>query len=134
MELSGLAAAAATFGGVWFGHVSVRRIEFAAKRLGPPMLAFALAGLGCEALALALPDFALSAFFGILGATLLYDSFEFSRQWKRVLKGHARANPLNPRHQAALASGRAVLIDPLDREPPEPLYALAGDHPSGGEA
>lgn len=122
-EFAGLAAAAATFGGVWFGHVAVRRIEFAAARLGPFMLAFLLAGLALEAAVLLSASFALSAFLGILGATFLFDAPELKRQEKRVNAGRARANPRNPRHHLALASGRAVLEDPLGGEPPVPVYA-----------
>jgi hypothetical protein len=126
METAGLAAAAATFGGVWFGHVAVRWIEYRASRLGPSMIAFAASGLACESFALAAQHFPLSAFFGIFGATLLYDVFELRRQERRVLEGRAKANPLNPRHIQALASGKAVLVDPLDREPPEAIYVRRG--------
>ena len=101
LEYSGLAAAAATFCGIWFGHVSVRAIEFRARSLAPPAALFIAAGLACEALALAIPRLALSCAAGILGMTLIYDAFELRRQRRRVLKGRARANPANPRHAAA---------------------------------
>ena len=123
IEYAGLAAAAATFSGVWFGHVAVRRIEFAAPSLGMPIILFALLGLFSEGLALASPAFSASALFGILGATFLYDVIEFRRQERRVLEGRARANPLNPRHRAAIEAGKAILEDPLARDPPEPVYA-----------
>jgi len=123
METAGLAAAAATFGGVWFGHVAVRRIEYAAPGLVAPMLLFGMLGLFSEGLALASPAFPVSALFGILGATFLYDVVEFRRQERRVLEGRAKANPLNPRHRAAIVAGKATLVDPLEGEPPEPVYS-----------
>ena len=45
---------------------------------------------------------------GILGVTLLWDSFEFWRQQKRVIKGHAPANPDNPRHARILAENPSL--------------------------
>jgi len=126
LEYAGLAAATATFGGVWFGHVAVRKLEYVSKNLIVPMMLFASTGLASEALALASGAFAVSAFFGILGATLLYDVLELRRQERRVLEGRARANALNPRHRAALETGKATLEDPLDREPPAPVYRLRG--------
>jgi hypothetical protein len=39
------------------------------------------------------------------------------RQQKRVLKGHAPANPENPRHAAFLAQGKGTTEDLLEREP-----------------
>ena len=122
IEYAGLVAAAATFGGVWFGHVAVRRIEFASRRLEGPKIAFVLAGLSCEALSLSSGGFAVSAFFGIVGATLVYDAFELRRQWGRVLKGHAMANTRNSRHLEALATRKALLSDPLAGRAPIPVY------------
>jgi hypothetical protein len=54
---------------------------------------------------------------GIVGITVLFDALEFRRQFKRVKKGHAPANPHNPRHAPLLASGQATAIEWLDREP-----------------
>ena len=106
LEFAGLAAAAATFGGIWLGHVSVRAIEFRAPRLRLPAALFIAAGLALEALAVAggrrgAGSLALTGAAGILGMTLIYDAFELRRQWRRVLKGRAPSNPANPRHAAA---------------------------------
>jgi len=106
LEFAGLAAAAATFGGIWFGHVTVRAVEYRARRLWLPASIYVAAGCALEALALAGPalaggGLALSGAAGILGMTFLYDAFELRRQQRRVLKGRARANPANPRHAAA---------------------------------
>jgi len=60
----------------------------------------------------------LSTIFGILGITLLFDALEFTRQQKRVKKGHAPANPNNPRHAKILAEhSSATTFDLLKREP-----------------
>jgi hypothetical protein len=55
---------------------------------------------------------------GILGITLLFDSFELVRQQKRIMKGHAPANPDNPRHAKILREyPSATTLDLLKREP-----------------
>ena len=102
MNWIGLAAAAATFFGVWFGHVAVRKLEFISKTIWLPALIFVAAGLGLEFLALSSANPPLSAGLGILGVTVLWDALELARQQGRVRKGHAPANPLNPRHALIL--------------------------------
>jgi hypothetical protein len=118
INLIGLAAAAATFLGVWLGHVSVRRIEREVEQLWiPSALAFAL-GLALEFSSYQADSLILSTFCGILGMTLLWDSFELFRQQKRIRHGHAPANPNNPRHARILAAyPSATTIDWLDRDP-----------------
>jgi hypothetical protein len=114
----GLVSAAATFLGVWLGHVAVRKIEFLAPNIWLPALAAVLLGLASEVLALASHDDTLSVFLGIVGVTLLWDGFEFWRQQKRVEKGHAPANPANPRHARILQeSPAATTLNLLDRHP-----------------
>jgi hypothetical protein len=59
-----------------------------------------------------------SIVFGILGITLLFDALEFTPQQNRVKKGHAPANPNNPRHIKILAGyASATTIDLLKRDP-----------------
>jgi hypothetical protein len=94
----GLVAAASTFLGVWFGHVAVRKIEFISPTIWLPTLAFAIAGLISAWLSLVASEFLISTAAGILGITFLFDAIEFSRQQNRIRKGHAPANPDNPRH------------------------------------
>ena len=54
----------------------------------------------------------------ILGITLLWDALEFTRQQKRVKKGHAPANPHNPRHAKILAEHpTATTLDLLKHLP-----------------
>ena len=98
----GLLAAACTFFGVWFGHVVVRKIEFISEKLWIPIAATLVFGLSIEVWSLVTDQLLLSTATGILGVTLLWDSFEFWRQQKRVIKGHAPANPNNPRHARIL--------------------------------
>ncbi|HEX8991562.1 MAG TPA: DUF4491 family protein [Anaerolineales bacterium] len=109
MNLVGLAAAASAFLGIWLGHVSVRRIEFASRRLWLPAVGFLALGFILEALSLVVHALPASAALGIVGITLLWDALELKRQENRVRKGHAPANPNNPRHAAMnSAKGRRV--------------------------
>ena len=113
----GVVAALATFFGVWMGHVTVRKVEYRAPDLRMPIFIAILIGLALEVAALSSHSLYVSSACGILGMTALFDALEFRRQFKRVKKGHAPANPQNPRHAALLAEGRATTTDPLKREP-----------------
>lgn len=114
---TGITAAVCAFLGIWLGHRAVRKVESLSANLHLPMLLFAAAGLGMEALALQAPSRAVSAGLGILGITLLWDTLELWRQQKRVQKGHAPANPNNPRHARILAEyPAATAVNPLRSE------------------
>ena len=120
MNLSwmGMIAAAATFLGIWVGHVSVRKIEFVSPTVWLPSLVALSLGLILEAAAILTESITLSIVFGIIGFTLLWDALEFWRQHRRVEKGHAPANPTNPRHARMLGAGcPATTIDWLARNP-----------------
>lgn len=121
MEINplGLVAALTAFLSIWIGHVSVRKIEAETVHLWKPMLMAILLGLVLEAAALFTTQRILSTVFGILGITLLWDALEIKRQAKRVRKGHAPANPANPRHAALLAepNTHATPYDLLKRDP-----------------
>ena len=118
MNTIGLVAAAATFFGVWYGHVAVRRIEFISKTLLPAALIFLAGGLVCEFFALFSPDRSISAGLGIFGVTILWDALELARQQERVKKGHAPANPQNPRHALILKTfPSATPLDLVKRGP-----------------
>ena len=122
----GLAAAFATFFGVWLGHVSVRKIEREAANLWMPALIALALGIGFEAASFLTSSLSLSAMYGILGVTLLWDSFEFYRQQKRIKHGHAPANPNNPRHAKILAEyPNATKVDWLKRDPRGSAYSPA---------
>jgi hypothetical protein len=113
----GVVAALATFFGVWIGHVTVRKVEYRAPDLRVPMFIAVVIGLAVEVVALSSSSLYVSGACGILGMTTLFDALEFHRQFKRVKKGPAPANPNNPRHAALLAKGTATTVDPLKREP-----------------
>jgi hypothetical protein len=139
MEINfvGITAAFAAFLGIWLGHVAVRVIERNAKKLWPPILIAIVLGLAFEAFSLSTINRLLSTATGILGMTLLWDALEFVRQERRVEKGHAPANPLNPRHARILAdSPSATTLDLLKRDPigrqvkPDEAITLVTDHQS----
>ena len=113
----GVVTALATFFGVWIGHVTVRKVEYRAANLRGPMIAAVIIGLALETIALLSNSLYISGACGILGMTALFDALEFRRQFKRVKKGHAPANPNNPRHAPLLAAGTATTIDLLKHEP-----------------
>ncbi len=115
-EIGGVAALA-TFFGVWIGHVTVRKVEYRAPDLRVPMFSAAIAGLALEVVALSSSSLYVSGMCGILGMTAWFDALEFRRQFKRIKKGHAPANPHNPRHAPLLAEGTATTVDLLKREP-----------------
>ena len=118
LQWIGLVAAASTFFGVWFGHIAVRKIEFKTEKIWIPIVITLLVGLSMEIWSLITGQLLLSAATGILGVTLLWDSFEFWRQQKRVIKGHAPANPNNPRHARILKGyPSATTLDLLNRDP-----------------
>ena len=115
----GPASAAATFLGVWIGHVSVRKIEREANLIWIPAMLALLFGLGLELASVLTSDLILSTICGILGVTLLWDALELAvRQPNRIKHGHAPANPDNPRHAQILATyPTATPMDWLDRDP-----------------
>jgi hypothetical protein len=114
----GLAAGAAAFFAIWFGHVGVRKLEASAPVLWVPAGGALILGLAVETAALLTANRYVSAPLGIVGVTLLWDALEFWRQEKRVAHGHAPANPRNPRHARLLAAGQgATAFDWLKREP-----------------
>ena len=78
-NLLGFASAFATFLGVWLGHVAVRKIEREMANLWIPALIAFTMGFGFEVASFFVSSLYLSAMCGILGVTLLWDSFEFYR-------------------------------------------------------
>lgn len=135
LNLTGVAAALAAFLGIWLGHVSVRSIERKLKNLWLPVVLALVMGLALEVYSLSATDRLLSTLSGILGVTILWDSLEFVRQEQRVKKGHAPANPNNPRHVRILAEyPSATSLDLLKRDPvnrpvnPEEAIRLVSEH------
>lgn len=118
INLTGLAAALATFLGIWWGHVAVRVLEARLADIRSAMIIAVLLGMGMWTGALLTDWMPLSAALGIFGVTLLWDGYEFYRQEKRVKIGHAPANPDNPRHARILAEYPfATTLDLLGRDP-----------------
>jgi hypothetical protein len=119
MNFLGMVAALTAFLSVWFGHVAVRKIEFLSPTIWIPSTVFVILGVTAELFSLFTVHRSLSTALGILGITLLFDAFELTRQQKRVKKGHAPANPANPRHAKFLAdhSLHTTTRDLLKREP-----------------
>jgi len=120
MELNtiGLVAAVSTFLGVWFGHVAVRKIESISPSIWLPTTIFAVTGLVFLWISLSMSNLPLSTVSGILGFTFLWDALEFTRQQNRIKKGHAPANPDNPRHRRFLREYPSVItLDLLKRDP-----------------
>lgn len=114
----GLVAAASTFFGVWFGHVAVRKIESISPTVWVPTLAFMSGGIALEWVSLSTFNLPLSTACGILGFTFLWDALEFTRQQNRIKKGHAPANPDNPRHARLMREHlSATTLDLLKRDP-----------------
>jgi hypothetical protein len=135
LNFTGIAAALSAFLGIWLGHVSVRAIERRATKLWPPIVIALALGLALELASLITDHRLLSTAFGILGITILWDALEFVRQERRVKKGHAPANPDNPRHARILAaSPSATTLDLLKRNPtgqpvsPNEAIQLITDH------
>jgi len=123
MNFIGVVAALTAFFSIWFGHVAVRKIEFISPTIWIPTAIFAALGFIVEFLSLSTANRPLSTALGILGVTLLWDAFELSRQQQRIIKGHAPANPNNPRHAKILAENKsATTVDLLKREPSNRLH------------
>lgn len=114
----GPVAALSAFLGIWFGHVTVRKVEFISPSIWPPAILFVLLGLALEFASARLRSLPLAAACGILGITLLWGALELARQQRRVRKGHAPANPRNPRHARILTDyPAATSLDLLKRQP-----------------
>ena len=115
----GLIAALTTFLSIWIGHVSVRKIESTSRTIWIPTVIAIMLGLFTEYSSLITDNLSLKTALGITGITLLWDALEFTRQQKRIIKGHAPANPNNPRHARILAepNSHATTLDLLKREP-----------------
>ena len=120
MELNyiGPVAAASTFLGVWFGHVIVRKIESVSPTIWLPTAVFAILAIVAEYISVSTSNLFISTALGILGFTFLWDTIEFKRQQNRIKKGHAPANPKNPRHARLMrAHISATTLDLLKRDP-----------------
>ncbi|GEM_PF-1085109 len=116
MEINGVGVVSAISAllGIAFGHVVVRWLEFHIERLWLAILAFVWGGFVLEGLSLAVNPLYLKISLGIWGMTLLWDAIELFRQQRRVQRGHAPANPGNPRHRRFL-DDPSLSATPVDR-------------------
>ncbi|HET9911101.1 MAG TPA: DUF4491 family protein [Anaerolineales bacterium] len=118
MNLIGLVSALAAFFGIWFGHVAVRKIESISPTIWLPITVFVVVGIAFEWFSFTTTNFLLSSACGILGFTVLWDALEFTRQQNRIKKGHAPANPNNPRHALLMHEyASTTTLDLLKRDP-----------------
>ncbi len=114
----GLVAALTAFLSIWVGHVTVRKVESLSRTIWIPTVIALTLGLLTEYGSLITDNLLLKIALGIAGITLLWDALEFTRQQKRIIKGHAPANPNNPRHAKILAEHKsATTLDLLKRNP-----------------
>ena len=126
INLLGLIAAFTAFFSIWFGHVAVRKIESISRTIWIPSTIFSILGVSCEWLSVKAPSLQIATVFGILGITLLFDSFELTRQQRRIIRGHAPANPDNPRHAKILREyPSATKLDLLKRDPTSFLVSVS---------
>ena len=96
----------------------VREVEYRLVRISLAIALVVLLGLGFGIVSFFAESNAVSGVFGIIGITFLWDGLEFYRQQKRVKKGHAPANPDNPRHQHILTHyPQATTVGLVDRDP-----------------
>lgn len=124
MNSIGVIAGLTTILSIWFGHVMVRNLEFKLPKIQPAVLLCILLGMMFLLGALLLENNTLSAISAIIGITFQWDALEFKRQQKRVIIGHAPANPKNSRHLRILAEkSTATTLELLDREPRGKAYS-----------
>lgn len=118
MNFIGVVAALSTFLSVWFGHVAVRKVESISPTIWLPSFVFTALAFLVAFFSLSAASRSLSVALGIFAITLLIDALELRRQQNRVRKGHAPANPNNPRHARILKEYQsATTHDPLKRDP-----------------
>ena len=91
LQLAGPILAVVTFLTIWWGHIMVRIVHYYFG-VRPAPIIFGV-GLLLLLISTQVGIDVLSAGLGIVGLTMLWDSFELHRQEARVRQGHA---PLNP--------------------------------------
>ena len=128
MNFIGVIAGLTAFLGIWFGHLAVRKIEFISPSIWLPSALFAVLGLGVELLSLFMANNPWSIALGIFGLTLLIDARQIPLQQKRVIKGHAPANPENPRHAKILAENPSATTKDLLKRDPASQSLLTSDN------
>lgn len=105
LQFAGPLLALVTFLTIWWGHVLVRIVHYYFGTRPAPIVL--LLGLTLLLVSTQTAAELLSASLGIVGLTLVWDSFELHRQEARVRQGHA---PLNPRVHTRAAGILAATI------------------------
>jgi len=123
-QFTGLLLGLTVIAGIWTGHILVRRIEFSTVHLKIPIVAFFSTGILLAILSLFSKSNLLSGVLGILGIIFFWNGIETHHQENRVKKGHAPANPQNPRHRQILVDYPSATIENI----------LKHDHSLHGEA
>ena len=101
--------AVVTFLTIWWGHVLVRITHYYFGTKPAPV--FFVAGLLILLGTTQTSNDLVSAAFGIVGVTCVWDAFELHRQEMRVRQGHA---PLNPRvHKVAAGLAASQLAEEM---------------------
>jgi hypothetical protein len=114
LQFAGPLLALVTFLTIWWGHVLVRIVHY---YLGTrPAPAIMLLGLLALLGSTQTPIDLLSASLGIVGLTLVWDSFELHRQEARVRQGHAPLNPRVHRKAAGLLAANIAAESDTDGE------------------
>jgi hypothetical protein len=94
LQWAGLVLAIVSFSTIGIGHVAVRWLNF---HFGTkPAATLIFLGLVSLVTSLVASCNLVSAVFGIIGITTLWDSYELFRQEERIRRGHAPANPHRP--------------------------------------
>ncbi len=125
LQFAGPILALVTFLTVWWGHVLVRITHYYLGTRPAPVFI----GLGLLTL-LASTQVGLnvvSAGLGIVGITLIWDSFELHRQEARVRLGHA---PLNPRVHREAAGMLAANLATEAKDGDEGTCLSCGSNPN----
>lgn len=107
LQWAGPVFAVVTFLTIWWGHILVRIVHYHLGTRPAPVIF--TGGLLLLLGSTQTPDALLGGICGIVGLTLLWDSFELFRQEARVRQGHA---PLNPKvHKVAAGITAARLAE-----------------------
>ena len=130
----GLITGLSLFLGIWLGHVGVRKLEFNFANIKLLSMLFFLMGCILEWISITGEILEWKVIFGVIGVTLIWDALELFRQEKRVQRGHAPANPSNPRHQRILQQySDASILDPFKVDLIKPLTTVFNEKSDEGK-
>jgi hypothetical protein len=114
LQAAGPILAVVTFLTIWWGHVLVRIVHYYFG-MSPIPVVF-VGGALLLFISTQTSSDLLSAALGIVGLTLVWDSFELYRQELRVRQGHAPLNPRVHRVAAGLLAATLAADKPISEE------------------